>query len=163
MQEAAPEAVFLVLVRDPIDRFVSAMNWRLSRHQIARPNERLNPHWIQSRGADAVWGGMYATQLRVWTRFIPRERFLVQQYEHFKLFPQATMDRVWRALGLEPVPLQDVSRRSHTATPEEDKSLFSLDSVPRLSESLEATYRPEVEAMVDEWGIDASAWQYFAR
>ena len=162
MRDAAPNAIFLVLLRDPVERFVSAMQWRLGRYAVARPDERMTHHWVRSRGADAVWAGMYASQLAVWTSVLPQDRFVVQQYEHFKADPQAAVDRVWRTLGLEPVPLEEVSRPSITSTPGEDKQLFDLESVPGLREMLLVSYRPEVARLVDEWGVDTTVWPHFA-
>ena len=162
VQQAAPEALLLVLLRDPVERFESAVRWRVSRQRLARPDERVTHHWIRSRGADALWGGMYATQLAVWTQFIPRERFIVQQYEELKAFPQGAVERVWRALDLDPVPLAQTERPSKTSTPDAELDAFTIDEVPGLRETLEATYRPEVDRLVEGWGIDASMWRSFA-
>ena len=162
LRVAAPNAVLLALLRDPVDRFESAMRWRLSRQARRQPNAGVPVGWIREQGGDAVWAGMYATQLRVWRTALPDHTLLVFQYEAVRAAPQAAVDRVWRALALEPVALEGVRARSETSTSGSDRALFTVDMQPDLPEVLHATYELEVLQLEEEWGIDVSLWPNFS-
>ena len=156
------DALFIVLLRDPVERFASAMRWYTSRPGVPPPdrrNEYLN--WVRDKGNDAIWGGMYARQLEAWTDVLPRERFVVMQYESVRQDPQAAVDRVWRDLGLEPRPLGRVSERSWNSTPDA-QATDVWAQLPGLRDRLRALYAPEVEALVRTWGVDRMSWPNFA-
>lgn len=159
---AAPNAVLIALLRDPIDRFESAMRWRLSRSARRQPNAGIPVGWIREQGGDAIWAGMYATQLRVWRTALPDHILLVFQYEAVRAAPQAAVDRVWGALGLEPVALAGMGARSETSTSGSDRALFTVAMLPDLPEVLHATYELEVRQLEEEWGIDVSLWPNFS-
>ncbi len=162
-QRVLPDNVlFFVLVRDPIDRFTSAMahESKLARWRIpAQVTAEQLAEWWKFRGVDAVWAGMYATHLRSWTAVFPKDRFHVIQYEAMTSDPENEIIRAWAALGLEPVPLKDVRVPSTTTTAPEDR--WDLNSVPGLKERLIEIYRPELESLAVEWGIDVSRWHHF--
>ena len=95
IREAAPDARILVILRDPIARYRSAIA-RL--HRFAA--ERGTPILLASV-SDATWRGFYCQQLRHVLDFFPREQVLVLQFERCVGTPQAEMERTWRFLGLE--------------------------------------------------------------
>lgn len=147
--------VVIVMLRDPIERFHSAMRWYLRIHSAKR---RRTPSagWLIDKGTDATWGGMYATQLAVWTTVLPAERFVVIQYEAARANPQASADRVWSALGLDPVKVTGVPP-SWTST---DQNTFQADEAFRGR--LQSVYRPEVERLGQVWAVDRSLWPNFS-
>jgi hypothetical protein len=89
---AAPGAKFLVVLRDPVERFLSALTHEMSRG--GQLNLRLlNEHFGR---------GQYVDQLRRLWSFVPRERTLVLQYERCAEAPEAELARTYAFLGLDP-------------------------------------------------------------
>jgi hypothetical protein len=153
------DVVLLALLRDPVERFASAMRWYATRPDLPRPDQRrAYLAWVRDKGNDAVWGGMYAAQLRAWAGVFPRERFVVLQYEAVRRDPQAAAGRMWRALGLEAVALRRTSESSWTSTSAAAPPEPWAD-VPGLRESLRALYADDVAALARDWGIDPSLWR----
>lgn len=158
VREACGEEVtLLVLLRDPVERFGSAMRWSLLRRE-QRPRGRKTRQWIKDKGSDAMWGGMYASQLRVWASTFPRSRIVVEQYERAIRDPDAAVTRIWSRLGL---PAAEVSLS------ESDLRLSPTPTSPEpafddLRGHLRDLYGAEVQALVDDWGVDASLWPNFA-
>jgi hypothetical protein len=95
IRKAVPDARILVMLRDPVDRYRSAMAW-LSRSEDWESQGILA--WI----SDATWRGLYYQQLRRVFDLFPREQVLVLQFERCVSEPIAEMERTWRFLGLEP-------------------------------------------------------------
>jgi Sulfotransferase domain len=155
------DVALIVLLRDPVERFASAMRWYASRPGVPSPDDRRAfLGWTRDKGNDSLWGGMYATHLAAWAREFPRERFVVLQYEAVRDDPQSAADRAWRAMGLGPHPLRTAQERSWTSTggAAADPWLTS----PGMEEQLRALYAPEVDDLVREWGIDRALWPNFA-
>ena len=100
-REAAP---FLVLLRDPIERFASAMRLRGN-----------GSHWQYVAVAYHEWTGMYAEHLDGWARVVGRDRLVVMVYEEVVDDPQSACVRVWQRLGLAPVELRNVEAASRTS------------------------------------------------
>jgi hypothetical protein len=142
-----PDAPFIVLLRDPLDRFISAIRLRLS-----RPRSRWS---LRTAFMVAQWAGMYADQLDAWAAITGRERLIVFQYEVVKKDPQAAVDVVWRRLGVSPVPLSDIESPSKTTS----KAFW--EPTPERRDALIALYGPQVERLTD-WGINPALWPNFA-
>lgn len=149
--------VLIVLLRDPVARFESAM--RHMERSAAFPGEEPTDalrRWVNAAGADAQWAGMYASHLEGWARTFDRAQLIVLQYERVRMDPLPALEAVWRRLGLDPVPLVDVDRPSATST---DRSTpWRWDRLPGLRERLTELYRPEIERLVAHWGIDPALW-----
>ncbi|MGH2722696.1 MAG: sulfotransferase family protein [Actinomycetota bacterium] len=160
VREACGEdLVLVVLLRDPVDRFASAMSW--FRREAQPPEDPGGlARWTRERGADALWAGMYATHLAAWTAHFPPDRFVVQQYEAAVRDPQAAVSRVWTALGVDPVDMGEVSAPSATATPPPER--WTDQWLPALRDALRATYLPEVARLERDWGVDRSLWPSFS-
>ena len=139
-----PDAPVLVLLRDPVDRFVSAM--RLAATRATSPWPYPVPMTLQK------FSGFYAAQLEMWAHHVGRSRLHVMVYESVRTDPQGAVDAVWAKLGLAPVPLQDVDRPSRSS------SQASWTPPTGLLDSLEVLYRPQVRRLVDDWGLDLSTW-----
>jgi hypothetical protein len=157
-RETCDEGVtLLVVLRDPIERFGSAMRWSLLRRE-RRPRGRMGGQWIKDKGSDAIWGGMYASQLRVWASTFDASHIVVEQYERAIADPRAAVERIWSRLGLPPAEVSLSERDLHltptTTSPEPD-----FDA---LREYLRGLYEDEVRALADEWGVDPSLWPNFA-
>lgn len=153
-----PDSLILVLLRDPVERFKSAMSLALTRErmkELSDPTKRTIqlawpypvPMMVQT------WTGFYADQLEAWAAACGRDRMLVMVHEVAREDPQGTVDEVWRRLGLDPVPLgRDVTEKSHSS------SKVTWEWTPGLKESLQAMYRPQAERLATDWGLDVSGW-----
>ena len=141
----AAHAPVLVLLRDPIDRFVSAM--RLAATRAKSPWPYPVPITVQA------FTGMYADQLAMWAHHVGRDRMAVMVYEQVRDEPQTAVDGVWSRLGLEPVPLTGVERASGSSS--------RADWLPPagLLDSLRAMYAPQVQRLESDWSLDLSSWQ----
>lgn len=150
-----PSAPIIVLLRDPIERFASAMRHEFRRLQ--RRGETPSGEWVRYIASDAQWAGMYATQLDGWKRVTGRRRLLVFQYEKVVVAPQQAVERVWKYLGLPPVTLSDVDQPTRTATSGEE---WSWDGREGLRDQLRQLYQPEIRRL-RRWGIDPRLWPNF--
>jgi len=176
-QVVGDRAPLIVLLRDPIDRFESAMRMTLAdpahrrrrkgaRNAVRRglasreggarqrsPSNRL----MRWRASDAEWAGMYATQLDCWASYFPREQFVVLQYEAVKRDPQAAVDAVWARMELSPVELRDEDASSETRT----RGLVEWAWPDGAKDALTRAYEPDVARLASAWGIDRSLWRNF--
>jgi hypothetical protein len=213
-KDALPDdAPLLVLVRDPIDRFASALRHdmdtavrRYRKHQkaAAEKKEKVNKYmprplprvgknlersarkeaifdevaqaaskrwvkgppgkkrpqadrtWLRFVGSDSAWGGMYASQLAAWTKVFPKDRFIVIQYEKLRRDPQHYADLVWKRLGLDPVEVTGIEKRSVSSS---KNDRWQPDDHPHVVRGLQEMYRPDAERLAAEWDIDLSLWK----
>lgn len=140
-----PEVPVLVLLRDPVERFVSAM--RLAATRAKSPWPYPVPITVQA------FSGFYADQLAMWAHHVGRSRMQVMVFESVRQDPQAAVDSVWSRLGVAPVALRDVDRPSGSS------SQASWTPPEGLLDSLAVLYRPQVRRLVDDWGLDVSTWR----
>jgi len=99
LARAAPDAKLLVSLRDPIDRYASA---------IARLRRKSGEQggWIWGGDlTDAAARSRYAEQLEHLFEHFPREQVLILQYERCRDDPAPELARTWEFLGLDPVRL----------------------------------------------------------
>jgi hypothetical protein len=135
LRTCAPKARLLVLLRDPVARFRSAM---------ALTEGRLTLRWDATAAAGGAFArGLYADQLlRLWNVF-PRDQVLVQQYERCVADTRGELDRTIRFIGLDPGRMPDYV--------ESDRFNASKAGSFQLSESqqrlLVERYAPENERL----------------
>lgn len=141
-----PDVPVLVLLRDPVERYRSAMRLREGR-QSSWPYPV--PMGMQT------WTGFYADQLDAWAAAVGRARMHVMVYEQVRADPQAAVDAIWRLLGLDPVPLAEVGRESSSS------STADWEWTPGLRETLEVLYAPQVRRLAEDWGLDVGSWRSF--
>ena len=143
-----PDAPILVLLRDPVERFRSAM--RLHATRLAATGKSAWPYPVPI--TVQTWTGFYADQLAMWAHHVGRDRLHLMVFEQVRQDPQAAVSEVWRKLGLDPVPLTDVDEASGSS------SRADWDWPEGLRESLEVMYAPQIARLADEWGLDVSPW-----
>ena len=141
-----PDAPLLVLLRDPVERYRSAM-----RLGVTRGRSQPYPMPINLQ----TWAGCYADQLAMWESFVGRDRLVVMVYEQVHAEPQAAVEAVWARLGLDPVPLAAVGERSRSSSAEEADWAWPEGT----REALQVLYRPQARRLSDDWGLDVSAWE----
>ncbi len=145
LREAAPEARLLVILRDPVERFRSALAAWPRRTALGRGR-------ILDQIAVAVSRGAYAEQLSRLFDLFPREQVLVLQYERCVADPVAEMARTCRFLGLEPMsePPQQLAKRSRP--PNRKPELCS-----ELHQDLVARLRFDVERLAIDKSLKTPA------
>lgn len=132
----------IVILRDPVERFASAMRLRSTMKQAWQWPAALSDH---------QWAGMYADQLDVWSAALGRDRLVVLQYEQVVRDPQAHVERVWERLGLQPVTLTGTRSPSTTSVP----SPWTWPD--GLFDQLRRLYRLQLDRLVP-YGIDPTLW-----
>ncbi|WP_110183468.1 sulfotransferase domain-containing protein [Nocardioides solisilvae] len=138
------DAPVLAVLRDPVERFLSAM--RLAATRAKSPWPYPVPITVQA------FSGFYADQLAMWAHAVGRERMVVMVYEQVRRDPQSAVDLVWARLGRGPVPLRDVDRPSRSSSHAE------WTPPAGLVDSLRVLYRPQVDRLAGEWELDLSDW-----
>lgn len=139
-----PDAPVLVVLRDPVERFRSAM-------RLAATRGKSWPYPVPI--TVQTWTGCYADQLDMWAAAVGRERMCVLVYEQVRADPQAAVDAVWRRIGVDPVPLSGAEEESAST------SRADWEWTPGLRETLQLLYRPQAERLARDWGLDLSAWR----
>lgn len=138
-----PDIPLFVVLRDPVERFRSAM-------RLAATRGKSWPYPVPI--TVQTWTGCYADQLDMWAAAVGRARMHVLVFEEVRGDPQGTVDALWARLGLDPVPLHDVDQESGSS------SRADWDWTPGLRETLQALYRPQAERLARDWGLDVSSW-----
>jgi len=132
LARAAPEAKILMLVRDPVERFLSG---------LAHPRmTRSSP--LGDVLSEAVTRGFYASALRTWFDYFDSHQILVLQYEACAEDPVPQLRRTYLFLGLDAdfVPT-DLSQRVSPTLGE--KSSLDPDARRRLA----ALYSEDVDLL----------------
>jgi hypothetical protein len=148
LARAAPEARLLVMVRDPVERFLSGLA-----HSQVVPASHLGV--VVS---EAVERGFYAAALQRWSAPLEAGRLLVLQYERCVADPAAELARTYRFLGLDDGFVPPGLRRPSSPTLQEKVALDD-DARTRLVD----LYAPDVaalSALVPE--LDTALWPNFA-
>ena len=160
-------SVLIVILRDPIDRFHSAMRFNRARlanksgagqkleRFIRKASTEEESTLLSEYARDAQWAGMYGPQLRAWTKAMGADRIEVIQYESLCLDPQAHVGRIWERMGLESVPLVAVDEPSGMVMSED---WLEPDRLVDLNRQLASLYRTQVSEL-KEFGIDGSLWK----
>ena len=143
-----PEAPVLVLLRDPVERFRSAM--RLAATRFAQTGRSPWPYPVPI--TVQTFTGFYADQLAAWSAAVGRDRMVVMTYEQVRRDPEPVVCGVWTRLGLDPVPLAGVEEASGSS------SRADWDWPEGLRESLQVMYRPQLARLEDDWDLDVSDW-----
>lgn len=140
----APEAKLLILLRDPVDRYASAVQHGIER---GRPVTHTSLNQAYQRG-------FYASQIQSLLRYFSRDQLLILTYEICVARPLEQIARTYRFLGIDDsyVPSNVETRVNETANP------LVLD--PRLEKTLTDLYRPEVDKL-DVLDVDTARWRRF--
>ena len=160
---AAPEAKAIVLLRDPVERYVSGMSHQdrggLIDDQDIEGQVRVFGDRVRVV-TDAIERGRYATQIEWLLQQYPAERLLVLQYEACAADPAAQLARTFAFLGLpaHQLPAAELAR------PRNKAKLEKVSVPPEHLDLLARYYRPDVErlqALVPD--LDLSLWPSFRR
>jgi hypothetical protein len=143
---AAPDARILVLLRDPLARFASALT-----HQLATSRAPLTARDIQG----AFQRGLYAPQLRRVLAAFPPEQVFIGQYEACRADPAGELARTYAFLRLAPyVPEASALRGEVNPT-----TGRRFEPGTALRRSLLDGYAPDLEQLVTLVPeLDLSLW-----
>ncbi len=112
LKVVAPDAKLIVLMRDPVERYISNLGL-LVRAGVLKGEVGANELGTREhRIVEAMERSRYATQLSWWLEHYPRERFLLLQYEQCVADTQAQLDRTYGFLGLrdQNASVQEIKR-----------------------------------------------------
>jgi hypothetical protein len=157
LRQAAPDARILVMLRDPVDRYRSA----IAREKALAEDEdrRMDLAVGLAIVSDAVWRGYYGEQLRHVFEVFPRDQVLVLQYERCRRDPVDQLEATCRFLGIE-VP----DEPSELLLRQPRRGGHERPELPdRVRDDLVTRYRDDVAALVELCPeIDLSLWPNFA-
>lgn len=151
LAQAAPDARLLMLLRDPVERFLSGLQLDISvAARRGAPLSRYAP-------LEAFMRGHYHAQLVGLLRHFERSQILILQYERCAREPQEQLRRTFAFLGLKDVEF----------TPELDAHPKRQEEKPVLDrdarEAYVEAYRDEVIALAESCEeIDLALWPNFA-
>jgi hypothetical protein len=129
LARAAPDARLIVLLRDPVERYVSGLRLQLQQGEPRTTTELAREQTLR---------GFYLSQLHGLLRSFDRAQLLVLQYERCRADPAAQLARTYRFLEIDdsfvPADLHEpinVSRADRYALdPEQRASLSELYAEP---------------------------------
>ena len=107
-EDVGSDVKFIAIMRDPVER---AWSHYLNMLRIGAEREafssalRLEPQRVnEARGSWIAYyaDGLYASQLEVWFRYFPRERFLLLLTEDLRMQPEETARRMFEFLSVDP-------------------------------------------------------------
>ncbi|CAN5553259.1 sulfotransferase [soil metagenome] len=157
---AAPDARAIVLLRDPVERFVSGLSHQDRGGLI---NEQAGDGRLFGDRlrvvTDAIARGQYATQVEWLKEAFPADRLLILQYERCAADAAGQLARTFAFLGLGPheLPPAEVAR---------PRNMAKLEKVSVPDEHLELLrryYRPEVERLrASAPDLDLTLWRHFS-
>jgi hypothetical protein len=109
--ELRPDARFIYIVRDPVDRAISAY-W----HAVRNGDERRPIQESLTEDSMYLRASRYAFQLERYLAFFSKEQFLVLTTSEFAQAPRQVLERCWYFLGLDAAraPATEIRRRNES-------------------------------------------------
>lgn len=144
LRRAAPDAVIVVVLRDPLEQFTSSINYS-AYHGAPRNGIMVSRHLGEAA---------YAAHLRPWLDD-SGERLVVIQAERAFRDPQREAQRVWSRLGLDPVPV-DTSRGRNARE-------ITIRLTPTTRQMVVEYLEPDVRELAETFPhVDLSLWPNFS-
>jgi Sulfotransferase domain len=148
----APETRLLVLLRDPVERYLSGLQ-----HDTGLAKSR-SKEFSQLAPLEALMRGFYHAQLMGLLAHFDRSQILILQYERCVGQPLSELQRTFRFLELEETGFVPADIEAH---PHLQPSKPTLD--PDTREAYVHTYRDDVVSLISAFPeIDVSLWPNFA-
>jgi len=149
LADCAPDAKLLVLLRDPVERFISGVTHETTRGWPAT-DVMLADHFAR---------GVYVDQLERVAQSYSRDKLLVLQYERCVASTRAAIATTYEFLGLDRgfAPPSLDRRINETSGP-------PLDMSPATRRRLVDAYRPSVDRLVaafPDLEVDLDLWPNF--
>jgi hypothetical protein len=147
LKVSAPDAKLLVLLRDPVDRFISGM-------AHARRYGALDP----GKAVEHFYRGLYYRQLKQWLHHFSKEQLLVLQYERCVVDTRSELARTYRFLGVDDTyyPQEVVVQKPVNLTRPDTK--YELQD--HIRAEIMHRYKEDVLQLVKEFpDVDISLWR----
>jgi hypothetical protein len=149
---AAPDTRLLVLLRDPIERYVSGLE-----HSARIARERGAP-LSQHAPLEAFERGFYSAQLTRLTQSFDRSQILILQYERCVTEPHNELRRTFEFLGLRAL---DFAADVHARPNATNSTKATLDD--RIRRCLIRSYTSDVVSLTSSFPeVDLTLWPNFA-
>ncbi len=154
------EIKLILLLRNPMRRAFSHWNMQRERgfetldflNAVREEPERLRQELPrQSRRFSYIDRGFYSEQLERLFRLFPREQVQVIKFEEFRANQPATMEAVFRFLGVEPLP--------RLRNKERNLIRYAREMTKREQQVLAEIYRDEIPKVERLLGWDCSDWK----
>lgn len=151
IRAAAPEAKFVIVLRDPVDRAYS--NWaHLWADGLEPSGDFLAACADEERRRADGWGpiwryratGRYGEQLEHLLGLYPRERVHLVRYMALVDHPSRTLDDICRFLGVEAGPLEEVPSRNVGAYVAPSRTTSLLQAAFRAGAAAGSHFPPQV-------------------
>lgn len=105
-----PQAKLIVVLRNPIERAISAYFWYMQTGAIPIRNlncgmsKILDGSYLKNypKASEIINYGFYAQQLEGYDKFFAHEQLLVMLHEEFRADPQKTIAKVYRFINVDP-------------------------------------------------------------
>jgi hypothetical protein len=146
LRQAAPHAKLLVLLRDPIERYLSALAFTERR---GHPATHAMLHHQYSRS-------LYGHQMLTLLEHFPAEQVLVLQYEQCVTDPVRHMRRIFEFVGLPPDEWQPSLDPHH---PINVAKIPKPQITPATRDALRASFRIDAKPLFELFpSLDPSLW-----
>lgn len=159
LAETAPEAKLLAIVRNPVDRVVSAQNQQLSKRAkfMNLKGSRAYIYKTFSIFESVIFNSFLYSPFKQLLRNFDRDQLLLLQYEKCKMDPAAEIAKTYRFLGIDDTYIPKSLNR------EVNKSAYLIPKPQEYQRGLLADYyREDVNSFVNLFpGIDLSLWPDF--
>jgi hypothetical protein len=145
LEQIAPRTKYLVMLRDPIERYHSDISRRMPRQTL---------HYVRYRG---LARGFYAAEMEPWEAVVDPSRLLMLQYEACTADPTEQLASTYRFLGL------DDSFKPPKLLAKINETRAKRDLDPRMQRLLRELYEPDVVRLAARYPqIDLRLWPNFA-
>jgi hypothetical protein len=159
LAEAAPDARIIVILRDPIERYLSGRTQGEKPRAAAVARGMTDSKFTQLAVINAMHRGQYALQLEWLMDAYPREQILVLQHEQCIEATLPMLARTYEFLGIAPFAPDPALLEQEINTAKTDK----VPLEPERRELLLRLYRPQVKRLKEMVpDLDLSLWRNFA-
>jgi hypothetical protein len=161
LAEAAPQTKLLAIVRNPVDRILSARNMQIAQRleYMGLEGDPAYLYRTYSLTQQAALQSTLALSFERLLRLFDRSQLLLLQYEQCKQAPRDAIAQTYRFLGVDDTFVPDSLERKVN---ESTYILPDLDSAERAR--VAEYFAPDVQAFADRFpeAIDLSLWPDFA-
>jgi len=159
LAKTAPETKILAIVRNPVDRVLSAQNQQLSKRAkfMNLKGSRAYIYKTFSIFESVIFNSFLYSPFKQLLRNFDRDQLLLLQYERCKMDPAAEIAKTYRFLGIDDAYIPKSLKR------EVNKSVYLIRKPQEYQRGLLADYyREDVNSFVNLFpGIDLSLWPDF--
>jgi len=116
-----PEMKLIILLRNPIDRTISAYHMFVRQGRENRPLKKAifselktitQQRQVKFNHLSYLRRAMYIYEISRWMKIFPKEQFLILKSEDFFATPGSITKQVFQFLGVEPYQLQDYPKQN---------------------------------------------------